>query len=62
MVINDTKINHSKALQNLTKFGIFGLKTNHLASLPESRFDESRANLFKFTARLPQLAPTLRVA
>jgi hypothetical protein len=26
-------IYHSKALQNLPKYGIFGLKTNHLATL-----------------------------
>jgi hypothetical protein len=33
MVIKYTNIYHSKALQNLPKFGIFGLKTNHLAIL-----------------------------
>jgi hypothetical protein len=34
MGIKYTNIHHSKALQNLPKFGIFGLKTNHLATLP----------------------------
>jgi hypothetical protein len=34
MVITYNNIYHSKALQNLPKFGIFGLKTNHLATLP----------------------------
>jgi hypothetical protein len=34
MVIKYTKIFHCKTLQNLTKIGIFGLKTNHLATLP----------------------------
>jgi hypothetical protein len=33
MVIKYTNIYHSNALQNLPKFGIFGLKTNHLATL-----------------------------
>jgi hypothetical protein len=33
MVIKYTNIYHSKALHNLPKFGIFGLKTNHLATL-----------------------------
>jgi hypothetical protein len=33
MVIQYTNIYHSKVLQNLPKFGIFGLKTNHLATL-----------------------------
>jgi hypothetical protein len=33
MVIKYTNIYHSKALQNLPKFGILGLKTNHLATL-----------------------------
>jgi hypothetical protein len=33
MAIKYTNIYHSKALQNLPKFGIFGLKTNHLATL-----------------------------
>jgi hypothetical protein len=33
MVIKYNNIYHSKALQNLPKFGIFGLKTNHLATL-----------------------------
>jgi hypothetical protein len=33
MVIKYTNIYHSKALQNLPKFGLFGLKTNHLATL-----------------------------
>jgi hypothetical protein len=33
MFIKYTNICHSKALQNLPKFGIFGLKTNHLATL-----------------------------
>jgi hypothetical protein len=33
MVIKFTDIYHSRALQNLPKFGIFGLKTNHLATL-----------------------------
>jgi hypothetical protein len=33
MVIKYTSLYHSKALQNLPKFGIFGLKTNHLATL-----------------------------
>jgi hypothetical protein len=33
MVIKYSNIYHSKALQNLPKFGIFGLKTNHLATL-----------------------------
>jgi hypothetical protein len=36
MVIKYTNIYHSKALQNLPKFGIFGLKTNHLATLAGS--------------------------
>jgi hypothetical protein len=33
MVIKYTNIYHSKALQHLPKFGIFGLRTNHLATL-----------------------------
>jgi hypothetical protein len=33
MVIKYTNIYHSKALQNVPKFWIFGLKTNHLATL-----------------------------
>jgi hypothetical protein len=33
MVIKYTNIYHSEALQNLPKFGIFGFKTNHLATL-----------------------------
>jgi hypothetical protein len=33
MVIKYTNIYHSKALRNLPKFGIFGLKTNHQATL-----------------------------
>jgi hypothetical protein len=33
-----TNIYDSKALQNLPKFGILGLKTNHLATLPEIRW------------------------
>jgi hypothetical protein len=33
MVIKYTNIYHSKAIKNLPKFGIFGLKTNHLATL-----------------------------
>jgi hypothetical protein len=33
MVIKYTNIYHSKAFQNFTKIGIFGLKTNHLATL-----------------------------
>jgi hypothetical protein len=36
MVKKYTNIYHSKARQNLPKFGIFGLKTNHLATLMES--------------------------
>jgi hypothetical protein len=32
-----TNIYHSKALQNLPKFGIFGMKTSHLATLRERR-------------------------
>jgi hypothetical protein len=35
MVIKYTNVYHSKALQNVPKFGIFGLKTNHLAALGE---------------------------
>jgi hypothetical protein len=34
MTIKYISIFHSKALQNLPKIGIFGLKTNHLATLP----------------------------
>jgi hypothetical protein len=30
--VNYTNIFHCKALQNLLKFGFFGLKTNHLAT------------------------------
>jgi hypothetical protein len=33
MVMKYTNNNYSKALQNLPKFGILGLKTNHLATL-----------------------------
>jgi hypothetical protein len=33
MVIKYTKIYHSKSVKNLPKFGIFGLKTNRLATL-----------------------------
>jgi hypothetical protein len=33
MVIKYNNIFHSKALPNFTKIGIFGLKTNHLATL-----------------------------
>jgi hypothetical protein len=33
MGIKYTKIVHSKTLQNLSKLGFFGLKTNHLATL-----------------------------
>jgi hypothetical protein len=33
MVIKYANIFYSKALQNLPKFGIFGFKTNHLATL-----------------------------
>jgi hypothetical protein len=33
MNIKYTNIYHSKAIQNFPKFGIFGLKTNHLATL-----------------------------
>jgi hypothetical protein len=33
MVIKYTNIYHSNALQNIPKFGIFGLKINHLATL-----------------------------
>jgi hypothetical protein len=33
MAIKYNNIYHSEALQNLPKFGIFGLKTNHLATL-----------------------------
>jgi hypothetical protein len=33
MVIKYTKIFHCKTRQNLPKIGIFGLKTNHLATL-----------------------------
>jgi hypothetical protein len=33
MVIKYTNIYHSKAIKNLPKFGIFGLKTNHLETL-----------------------------
>jgi hypothetical protein len=33
MVIKYTNFYHSKALPNLPIFGIFGLKTNHLATL-----------------------------
>jgi hypothetical protein len=36
MVIKYTNIYHAKALQNLPKFRIFGLKTNHLATLLET--------------------------
>jgi hypothetical protein len=32
MVIKYTNLYHSKALQNLPKFGIFGLRTNNLAT------------------------------
>jgi hypothetical protein len=34
MVIKYTNIYHSKALKNLPNFRGFGLKTNHLATLP----------------------------
>jgi hypothetical protein len=37
MVIKYAMIVHCKTLQNLHKFGIFGLKTNHLATLPRIR-------------------------
>jgi hypothetical protein len=37
MAIKYTNIYHSKALQNLPKFWIFGLKTNHLATLNKTR-------------------------
>jgi hypothetical protein len=33
MGIKNSNIYYSKALQNLPKFGIFGSKTNHLATL-----------------------------
>jgi hypothetical protein len=33
MVIKYTKIFYCKTLKNLPKFGFFGLKTNHLATL-----------------------------
>jgi hypothetical protein len=33
MVTKYTKIFHCKTLQNLPEIGIFGLKTNHLATL-----------------------------
>jgi hypothetical protein len=33
MVIEYTNIYHLNALKHLPKFGIFGLKTNHLATL-----------------------------
>jgi hypothetical protein len=33
MVINYTNIFHYRALQNIPKFGVFGLKINHLATL-----------------------------
>jgi hypothetical protein len=33
MVLKYTKILHCKSLQNLPKIGIFGWKTNHLATL-----------------------------
>jgi hypothetical protein len=36
MVIKYTKILHCKTLQNFPKIGIFGLKTNHLATLVDS--------------------------
>jgi hypothetical protein len=35
MVIKYNNIFRSKALQNFTQIGIFGLKINHLATLPE---------------------------
>jgi hypothetical protein len=37
MIIKYTNIYRSKALQNLPKFGIFGWKTNHLATLIRCR-------------------------
>jgi hypothetical protein len=40
MVITYTNIYHSKALQNLPKFGILGLKTNHLATLFQNRLND----------------------
>jgi hypothetical protein len=37
MVIKDIKIFHSKAIQNVAKFGGFGIKIYHLATLSSGR-------------------------
>jgi hypothetical protein len=39
MVIKYTKIFRNKTLQKFTQIGIFGLKTNHLATLRPQHFD-----------------------
>jgi hypothetical protein len=53
MVIKYARIFHCKTLQNLPKIGIFGLKTNHLATLStylnEIMFTVSFANQTKQT-------------
>jgi hypothetical protein len=51
MVIKYTNIYHSKAVKNLPKFGIFGLKTNHLATLVSSPQNSSWLRLVHFTLR-----------
>jgi hypothetical protein len=46
-----TNIFHSKSLQNIPKFGIFGLKINHLATLiPTRRRSEQSVSLLSVTS------------
>jgi hypothetical protein len=52
MVIKYTNIYYSKALQNLPKFGIFGLKTKHLATLFENDKIESTSKTLTIEANM----------
>jgi hypothetical protein len=47
MVIKYSNISHFKALQNLPKFAIFGLKINHLATLNGGRMNFLSSNCSK---------------
>jgi hypothetical protein len=53
MVITYTEVFHGKTLQNLTNIRIFGLKINHLATLPWMAADGSLAGGCEFESRQP---------
>jgi hypothetical protein len=48
VMVKNTNIYHSKALQNLPNFGIFGLKTNHLATLLKTNKNSSYNKLARY--------------